>query len=426
MLAACCNCVPSSPAFFDAGSLFVNSVTGNDANDGLTAGTPLLTLAEVARRLDGRVMSPALAALTIFLSGTFPTQGVIVPPSFVIPSAAQTVTIKGTMTTVLTGTITAAPTAWNGAAAGADGTRGSITDAGANFTAHARRRIRLTAPSATPNALSNVAGNGGAVTIANTGQFTSTAIATVNPANGDGYVVETYDTTVLYYSIEASGAGTVRVEDLQVIAASASRCSGDVNKSPNQLVFFGCRFEGTAAALQIGGFQRFASCSFDGALVNTTFGNTNFLNCCIFNFLQINATNSLMQACLFEGSAARGACMFVGNGSYVEVIGGSGNFGTAHFGVINGTAAELVRLEDQAQCVYSNAAANMVGATGNATTNAWRIRNGCEESYVTKPKGEEAPAGVANVVLASAAALAYAAIPAIAAAPNTAAMNVRQ
>ncbi len=67
----------------------------------------------------------------------------------------------------------------------------------------------------------------------------------------------------------------------------------------------------------------------------------------------------------------------------------------------------------------------LYGATGNTTTNAVRVRNGSGVSYVTKPTATGNAPG-SDVVLASAVAIAWGAVPAISAAPDNAYVNVRQ
>ncbi|RPJ82450.1 MAG: hypothetical protein EHM13_08885, partial [Acidobacteria bacterium] len=130
----------------------VDSTAGNDSNAG-TAASPLLTLAELARRWEGRTFSPAIATVTVQLVGTFPTEFLTLDGA--IFTSSVTITVSGTMTTVDSGTVTAI-TAWNGAAAGADGTRGNITDAAQDFTPHLLRRIRLTS-GANSGSISNIA-----------------------------------------------------------------------------------------------------------------------------------------------------------------------------------------------------------------------------------------------------------------------------
>lgn len=397
---------------------FVNSATGDDTNDGATALTPLLTLRELARRWAGRTFSN-LATVTINLAGTFPTQYLVLSDvTFVDP--ATVITVQGTMTQTDSGSLTAAFTAWNGAV------RGALTDAAQDFTASVLRRIRMTSGAAN-GAVSNVASLGAGVTIANVGQFTTSTPSTVNPANGDTYVIETYDTQCAGYYIHINGPATLRVKDIDFItpvgstARNYAECGGNLNKC----IFFGCRFNATNGGTTWDGAARYAGISIEGNFGSFFGGNPNLINSVVFGFLQFSAANATSQAVLHEGGGARAANMFVSNGTLLETIGGTGNFGHAFFGVINGTGTALVTVEDLAQWAMTNAAGAMVGATGNTTTNALRVRNGCGVSYVTKPSATGNVPGE-DVVLASAVAIAWATVPAMATPPDNAYVNVRQ
>lgn len=393
----------------------IDPVAGNDENEG-TAASPLATEEEFARRWKHTVFDPAVAAVTVqFAAGAFAGFLELAGAVFTGPC---TVTVLGTMTETDSGTVTAIQ-AWNGNVAGADGQRGQITDAAQDFTASVLRRVRLTAS----GACSFIASLGGGVTVANTGQFSTPALATANPAIGNAYSIETFATSFPGYSIELAGPVNVRVRDVAFVGAASplGLCGANVNQQFTQCAFFGCRFDGTST-LQLRGNARFVSCSFEGNALALAFGNVGLLNTCHFGFFQTSGCSLNMQACLFEGGGARNAAIFVSNGTYAECIGGSGNFGLAFYGVVNGTGTSLVTIEDGAQLVLSNAAANFMGATGNTITQACTVRNGCQGSAVTLPKATGATPG-ADLVLAGAAAIAWAF--AVAAPPNTAAFNSR-
>lgn len=397
----------------------VNTSTGNDSNVG-TAASPLATYAEFFRRWSTLIVAASVSTIAVTFIGDPPvgTALILDGATFLGPTV---VTVSGTMTQTGTGTITAAYVTWDGTVAGADGRRGAMTDAGADFTARVLQRIRRTNST---EMLSHIMSLGGGVTVANTGQFCSIAPATVNPAINDTYVTETPDVTFRSYQIHPLGNATFIIRDLEFVADAASRSSANVGGDSNRCLFYGCRFVGSAAALQLNDKARFAACSFEGNLI-TMQGSPSILNSCGFGFIQVNSSFGFAQAWAFDGGGTRNAVLFVGNYSYLEVIGGSGNFGLAFYGAVNGSGIALVSVEDFAQVVLSNAASNFIGATGNTTTNACLVRNGCGLSYVTKPKATGV--GAADVVISGAAAVTWAAgIPALAAAPNNGFVNVRQ
>lgn len=384
----------------------VNTTTGSDLNQG-TAASPLATYEEFFRRWSQLIVDASVAAIAITFTGD-PPAGTPLILDGVTLLGPTVVTVSGTMTQTDSGSITAAFTAWNGAAAGADGTRAVLTDAAQDFTASVLRRIRMTSGVAN-GSVSNVMSLGAGVTLANVGQFCSTTPATTNPANGDTYVIETPDVTFAGYQIHPNGNGTFFIRDLEFVSvAPITRSSANVGGDPNRCVFFGCRFVGSVAGLVLNDKARFAGCSTEGNFVVIQ-GNPSILNSCSFGFVQVNAANCAVQAWAFDGGAARNAALFVGNGSYLEAIGGSGNFGLAFYGVINGTGTALLTIQDFATAIMSNTASNFIGSTGNATTNAMQVFNGSGFMFVTLPKAEEALAGVANVVLAGAAAITWAA-----------------
>lgn len=107
--------------------------------------------------------------------------------------------------------------------------------------------------------------------------------------------------------------------------------------------------------------------------------------------------------------------------SYVRDLGPRGFFGNVN----SGSQVYNVRIEDFAQWAMTSSSSRFWGAAGNTVTNALVVRNGCGATYVTLPTSTGAIPGQ-DVVLAGAAAVAWAAIPAIAAAPNNAFVNVRQ
>jgi hypothetical protein len=124
-----------------------------------------------------------------------------------------------------------------------------------------------------------------------------------------------------------------------------------------------------------------------------------------------------------------------GNGTHSVSLGADGGatlldvHHRAFFGNVNGIFTSHVQVYDASDYVLESANARLWGAAGNTVTNALKIMNGCNVQYVTLPTATGAVPGN-DVVLAAAAAIAWAVIGAaggaVAVAPNNAAINVRQ
>lgn len=122
--------------YITQGVWWIDSVNGNDAATGLTPITALRTLAELTRRTEGRVLSPAIVAFTVNLVGTFPTE----PLSLNFSVASYCLVRVNAPTRVdYSGSITG----FTPYAAGV--TASILTDAAAAFAAgDLRKRLRLT------------------------------------------------------------------------------------------------------------------------------------------------------------------------------------------------------------------------------------------------------------------------------------------
>lgn len=395
---------------------FVNSATGSDTNSGTTAGTALKTLAELARRWSGHVYSPAVSAITITLSGTFPTEYLILEAS--VPGTT-TINIVGDATMQSSGSVTAYT-----AFSPSTGVRAALTDGAQDFTTHVRQRIRMTSGAAN-NGITWIGSLGGGVTIANVGQFYTRSLTAsptlVNPGIGDTYVIETIATVIAGYSIRLGGRPIVTIENVDVTAqAPAGQNDALVTGFNIRMRFFGCRFNSATAGVFLMGNNELQACADEGASgLTLQDGNYTMIGCCLFGFTQLSTKAACVaQHNMHDGNAVNACRLFLGNDAYLEDINHRG-----FFGCLGG--AELITIEDFAQYAASAAAARFWGTAGNTSTNALRVRNGCGFSYVTKPTAMGVAPG-ADVVLASGAAIAWAAVPAIAAAPDNAFVNVRQ
>ncbi len=399
----------------------VDSVTGSDTNAGTTA-SPLKTLAELGRRWEGRTFDPSITLINVQLSGTFTGQCLSLHAC--VPSIAAVNVFANPSAAVASGTLTGYQQS--------DSTlRGSITDAAQNFTGLAPRRIRITGGTV-PGAVTwfnSIA----AATIANTGQFeriaTPTAsIGTTNPIVGDPYVVEDLVTQIERYDIAITGRGVFTLSGVIIGAAASTtvprsrmRCSGATTGR-----VFGCLFLNPANGTQlVEGDTVLGACSNrnvsgSGALTLTA-GVMTLQGHCHFGFSQIfTGANVTGNRALHDGNGTANVTLFIGNGTYLEDIGDRGFFGNVN----SGSLVYHVRVEDFAQWVINGGTNTFWGAAGNTTTNALQVANGCGVSYATKPTATGAVPGN-DVVLAAGAAIAWAAVPAIAASPDNAFVNVR-
>jgi len=415
--------------FLTQAAWFVNSATGNDANDGSTALTPLLTIGELNRRFMGRTFSPALTSITVTLAGTFPTQDLVLFANWSCAGTAFTgggqMNIQGTMTQVGAGTITGY-TAENAAT----GTRTQLVDAAQNFGPHVNRRIRMTSGT-NAGAVTFITSSPGATT-ANVGTFQLIApvvfagsVSNVNPAIGDSYVIETFDTQLQAFNVQILGNCIYRLRDVSIGSAANTIIPHSYMLGGRASVaqVFGAQFIQVAGGTHIvegtfnlNGVQVIGGSSF-------SFGKGNFFCqgvCQCTEMQTLEGADIISNRWLQDGNGVNNAAFLLGNGSSLEDINPR-----ACFGVVNGFLTELMRVEDFAMWVMSTSGAIFYGAAGNTVTNALRVRNGCGVMYVTKPTATGATPGL-DVVLAGAAAIDWATAPAVAAPPNNAFINVRQ
>lgn len=401
-------------AFITQSAWYVNATAGNDANDA-SVGAPIKTLAELTRRFEGRTVSPALATLTVNLTGAF-TETLVL--NFANPGPTTQIIITAPMTTVYSGTIgtyvTAVPTT---------NTRYTLADAGLTVATHVRRRVRLTSGGGNAGALTWIC-SAAAANIANIGQFFSSTGTAVNPANGTTYDVETFGTTIWGYDIRISGGGnnrTFRMENVTIKGDAANITATsrlDVNGRAAVAVLFGCLFDCSSKIQTLSGFVTFTSCAHLGNTLNAQSIDAGEQGFCHFHSWQILANaNVAGNSCTHDGNAANAAGLAVTNCGYLEDIGNRGFFGS-----IGGAA--LASIDDNATWFLSAAGSLFWGAAGNTSTNALAVKNGSGVSYVTKPTATALTPG-SDVVLAGAGAIAWAGVPALAASPDNAFVNVR-
>jgi len=404
-------------------SWFVNSSTGSDTNDGATAGTALKTLAELERRWNGRSFSPTVTAVTVSLSGSFQTEPLNLAAIFTSPTATI-VEVTGSATTVASGSVTA----YTGFTPSTN-TRAQLTDAVQNFTAHVRRRIRMTSGAAN-TAVTYICSLGGGVTVANVGQFrtppTTSLISTgasVNPGIGDTYVVETLDTQIREYNINCPGA-LVRLKSIEISpvgGTTLSTCKSHQGSSINLLFWGGAIVKTATLTIAEGSHTWIASSVRSSGILELRDSNSIHRNMCYFHNIQYHF-GAYVQGGenVHDGNGTDNVTLVIEFGAEI-----SENQHRGFFGCINGgTFVSLVHISNMAQWTMITSTALFWGAAGNTSTNALDIENGCGASYVTKPTATGGAPGT-DVVLAGGAAIAWAAVPAIAASPDNAYINVK-
>lgn len=418
--------VTDGAAFLTATDWYLDSVSGNDANDGATALTALKTQGELVRRLSGRVYAP-VPTVTVHYAGSFPNETLTLGDVHFL--GLTILLIKGAPLTQLDAGSVTAYTAFNPAG----GTRAALTDATQEFTAFKQKRIRITSGAALTG-VTRVCSLGGGATVANVGQFRTLPTAAnfwtganVNPGAGATYVVEEFVTVFQRYDFSLLGGNVqVLVTDIQITAPVPGAevdplvSYGGAAQGRNSIQFFGCDLVATFF-MRLEGNATFFSCGFRGAGL-TVLGNFRGTESgsCWFNASQLQEQAFLDGSYnIHDGDGARNVSRVLNESAYQTDLDHRGFFGN-----INGTFTSHVELYGNSHYDCQQAGSRLWGAAGNTVTTALKVQNGCGLVFVTKPTMTGAVAGN-DVVLAGAAAIAWGAVPAIAAAPDNAYVNVK-
>jgi hypothetical protein len=176
-------------------SWYVNAVTGSDANDGTTALTPLLTLAELYRRTVGKVFA---VNATVYLSGDFSAEALVLD-ACVAPGVQ--VTVRGEVRQDGSYSV-GAYTAYNGATS----TPAVVSDGGATAYAGDVGKIARMTSGAAINCSAPIM-KATAAGAFRPGHFQSVDYVTMAPGVGDTYVVEELLTKVGTIQTRMSGSG---------------------------------------------------------------------------------------------------------------------------------------------------------------------------------------------------------------------------
>lgn len=212
-----------------ASTLYLDSVNGNDENDGITSGTPIKTFKETAFRLGGRITS----TLTLkIISSTVTTDtadwlNLISAPgcNLIISAFTQPVTRTGTVTSATGGT----------------GVEPTLTDSGVTTWTEIGSKVLLTS-GVSSGAFAFVMKDKGSGTARLSHWFKGdfSALATV-PSGGDTYAVInmlslnwTGNPILPEVTSDSSQTSTVQLENLAISGSTATRCS--------KLLGSGCSF----------------------------------------------------------------------------------------------------------------------------------------------------------------------------------------
>lgn len=413
-------------AYLTQTAWYVNSVTGNDANDALTGGAAIKTLAELTRRWSARTFSPAITAVNVYLAGTFPTEKLILVANFVAPApggAPPTITVSGTMTTVDSGALSGY-TAWSSATS----VRGTLTDAAQDFTPHVRRRIRATSGVAL-GAVTWIGSLGGGITVANVGRFrtnTSYTGSLKDMAINDTYVIETFDTQIAGFYIDCRN-GWFMLKDVEIAATAGNIYVVCTSRMSRQYIkIWGCRFlNASSGQIQLEGDMQPIGCAFDitagGFGMQYAEGFMNGKSWCLFGALYFYNCMAQLDSTMCDGNGASFVGVFLYQNANVYIT----NTFWAVFGCVNGVATTMIIVG--ATNTSFSSSSGYVWGSGNTTTTAVQVVNGSNFQYAAAVKPTLTGVVPGNdVILAGAAPIAWAGVPAASALPDTAVIQVRK
>lgn len=404
---------------------YVNAATGNDAADGATPATALRTLAELYRRTAWRVIPTSVPSVLFYLSGDFGFEPLVL--KLVRQAQSTIIRVIGATTVDDAGTITG----WQAEVATTN-TRRQLTDASQDFTAHVGKRIRLTS-GAYAGYVTWITSLGGGPTVANIGKFNWPQVG-ADPAIGDAYVIESMTTKVgaIIVDILPGTAGASAstwypsVENIACVLNHANAFSGTMIEA-GSVVFRGCLWTSSAIVINsflvAGGWQYWVSCSNDANVFLTRATVSAYSSVHRARIGVINGSAMVgSQSTLHDPNGARNASLYIGESGYLKDFSSRAFFNNPFDGTFY---VYNVILLGFGQWAMGNTSAVLCGNSGNTTTAVVRIYNGSGVTYVTVPVGSAAVPGN-DLVLSNGAPQAWATLPAIAAAPNNAFMNLYQ
>lgn len=402
LLATVANLLLGSP-FITQSTWFVDSVNGDDANDGTTALTAIKTLGELTRRTEGRVLSPSISLFSVNLSGTFSTEPFAL--NFTV-TAYCLVKITAPTRVDYAGSIT------NYTTYSAGVTAALLDDAAAAFAAgDVAKRVRLTSGASTGAVtfiLKNISGTQvrvGDFYFYNATSGYSLPTLTATPANGTTYVVEELTCEIAGCDIVLDGGhaallidGVNWVRAPSPITRTTLRiwCGGLTTSAK----LFGCKFSTTAVNMSINN-----SVCVMVSCVNKSTGSGNLIvqdgsvqvyGACVMGPLTVTANGNLLVQSLYQqggGDAPTFSCDRNAN------VRQSGNFASYEM-----TGDAGVTVDDGASFVSFG---GLYWSLTPAASYGIRCRGFGVYAYTTKPTAT----GAVNDTIVGGTATAYAAIP---------------
>lgn len=420
---SCCCTTTGAQPLLTQSAFFVNSATGNDANDGLTEATAIASLKELARRVAGRIIPQDV---TIQLRGTFPTEPLILEAT-VLPGFTMRVW-GDTPIVVFNGNINV----YTPMNAGA-GTANQQSDLAHAYAADQYRRVRITTPAVAAARdiywiAKDLGGNTARISQPiNVETVISTkALSAGVPVNADTYAIETLVTTVNGASIVIRGGGEFVAQDLLFLPLGGTQAFKNnmfFSEGPLQCFLGGCLLD-AANGFVFYGNPLFCSCQFkDGCTptqtIMTQYGGITRGNA---GPTQIGVAFTLYQGNpIFQSVAS--SPLAPSRGTNVLISGtGIANGGMAFYDC---TSADAIVTLSRASSLEVRAAALLWGIT-NTAPHGVKVFNGCGMTYeaANKPTltgnvaGQDALVGNVNKT--------WAAIPFTNAPPDNASLNLRQ
>lgn len=377
---------------------FVDSNTGNDANDGATALTPLLTLRELARRLDYHTI---VSATDVTLTGTFPTEVLthnITDYAGITYHAAPTLSANGVVTAF---TALAAPA-----------TDAKLTDTTTPIVWAARvgQRVRLTS-GANAGAIAWVLKDLGA-NQARVSQFTNpTTGAAVSPAVNDAFAVETLDTVVGGLQCFSLGTGVTKFQSLAVaqIAATGALLHA-AGGSPSSIALEGCKLQTNSfiQSFSASAYTVRACCNSSGMFIGKS-GTVNVVGHAALGSITVQQSGDVR----FNTSSTcfQAVGLTLSLGGYADISAVCGIFDRT------GAGASCMSVDTASSLDFS---ATVFGINNTNTGPGLQVRSGGKAVWSTAGAAPTVTATGGDVIIGGTAAVTYATI---AAAPQSAIMN---
>lgn len=234
-------------AFAYAAAWFVD-VAGDDDNDGITALSPLATVAELCRRLTGQRIPQSV--VVTFSAGDFSAH--VVALDVELP-AGVSVLLQGAVSSVTDTAAVILPTVSGTPITNASAQRGAVTATAEAFTRLQRLRILDGAAVGAVAWVTDVPtpGAGGVAQVTRWGTMTpltGTLVTERTPASGAAFAIDTLGTLLGTPSVFVRGPGRVVFGDVHVVSAGFYRVAGD-NQNVNGVLFYRCRLDSPTATV---------------------------------------------------------------------------------------------------------------------------------------------------------------------------------